>query len=112
VPETDWRGFAVHREVAMYSILSWLFIGLTIGLIARGVIPRWHHIEFTHTMALGVLGAMIGGLISTQIWDTFVVSGPNVSLMWRGWLFAAAGATTLLWAYVVYIWPPVSERRW
>ncbi len=95
----------------MYSLLSWLIIGLTIGLIARMIVPHWKPIGVGMTIVLSILGAMFGGLVSTQIWTTFAVNEPDVSRMWPGWLMSAASATFLLWFHVVYNTRPVWTRR-
>ena len=95
----------------MYSLLSWLIIGLTLGVVARMIIPHWKPVGVGMTIALGVLGAMLGGLISTQIWSTFAVVEPNVAQMWPGWLMAAACASFLLWFHVFYNTRPLWVRR-
>jgi uncharacterized membrane protein YeaQ/YmgE (transglycosylase-associated protein family) len=89
----------------MLSLLSWIITGLIVGLIARAIVPGKQHIGTVMTIVLGVVGAALGGLISTQIWPTWT-DDPNVNQMWPGWLMAIAGGVIVLWAYVA-----LTDRR-
>lgn len=83
----------------MLSLLSWIITGLIVGLIARAIVPGKQDIGTLMTIALGVLGAFVGGLISTAIWPTWT-DDPDVNRMWPGWLMSILGAMIVLWAYV------------
>ena len=83
----------------MLSLLSWIVTGLIVGLIARAIVPGKQDIGTVMTIVLGVVGACIGGLISTAIWPTWT-DDPNVNQMWPGWLMSIAGGVVILWAYV------------
>ena len=84
----------------VWSVLSWIVCGFIIGLIARAIVPGRQSIGFLMTVILGVIGAFVGGLISSLIWGAPPEGDPDVSRMWPGWLFSIVGATLLLWAYV------------
>jgi uncharacterized membrane protein YeaQ/YmgE (transglycosylase-associated protein family) len=47
----------------MFSMIGHAIFGLIIGLIARAVMPGYHHMGLILTMILGLVGAWLGGLI-------------------------------------------------
>jgi uncharacterized membrane protein YeaQ/YmgE (transglycosylase-associated protein family) len=83
----------------MLSLLSWIVTGLVVGLIARALVPGRQHLNFFLTVALGVVGACVGGLISMAIWPTWA-NEPDVNRMWPGWLMSIAGGVLVLWGYL------------
>jgi uncharacterized membrane protein YeaQ/YmgE (transglycosylase-associated protein family) len=83
----------------MLSLLSWIVTGLIVGLIARAIVPGRQSIGTIMTIVLGVVGACVGGFISTAIWPTWA-NDPDVNRMWPGWLMAIAGGVVVLWLYV------------
>jgi len=83
----------------MISLLSWLVTGLVVGLIARAIVPGRQNLGIGMTIVLGVVGAVIGGLVSSMIWPTWH-NEPDVSRMWPGWLMSIAGGVVVLWGYV------------
>jgi uncharacterized membrane protein YeaQ/YmgE (transglycosylase-associated protein family) len=54
---------------------------------------------------LGVLGAVLGGLISSVIWSTWT-NEADVNRMWPGWLMSIAGGVLVLAIYMA-----ISGRR-
>jgi len=83
----------------MYSVLSWIVVGLIVGLIARALVPGRQSLGIILTIALGVVGAFVGGLISSAFWPEWS-SNPQVDRMWPGWLMSVLGAVIVLWGYV------------
>ena len=83
----------------MLSLLSWIVTGLVIGLIARALVPGRQSIGLLMTILLGVVGACVGGLISSAIWPTWT-DDPNVDRMWPGWLMSVLGGVLVLWGYL------------
>ena len=83
----------------MLSLLSWIVTGLVVGLIARAIVPGRQHLNFLLTVALGVVGACVGGLISMALWPTWA-NEPDVNRMWPGWLMSIAGGVAVLWGYL------------
>lgn len=83
----------------MLSLLSWIVTGLIIGLIARALVPGKQSLGIILTILLGVVGACVGGLISSVIWPTWT-NDPDVSRMWPGWLMSILGAVLVLWLYL------------
>ena len=92
----------------MLSLLSWVVTGVIVGLVARPVVPARHHMRSRQHMrtvsmiALGVVGACLGGLTSAAIWPTWAewTNNPDASRRWPGWLMAFAGAAAVLCGYV------------
>jgi uncharacterized membrane protein YeaQ/YmgE (transglycosylase-associated protein family) len=74
--------------------LSWILFGLLAGAVARMVVPGRHKIGCLPTIAVGIVGAVIGGLIGQ------VVLGHKVRFGFDGGPFALAviGAIVLLLA--------------
>jgi uncharacterized membrane protein YeaQ/YmgE (transglycosylase-associated protein family) len=74
------------------GIVSWLLFGLLAGLVARAVTPGRHKIGCLSTLAVGLVGALLGGLIGD------VVLGHKVHFGWDlgPFLLAVVGAVVLL----------------
>jgi uncharacterized membrane protein YeaQ/YmgE (transglycosylase-associated protein family) len=89
----------------MLSLLSWIITGLIVGLIARALVPGKQHIGTVMTIILGVVGACVGGAISSAIWPTWT-NDPEVNRMWPGWLMSVLGGVIVLWGYLA-----LTERR-
>ena len=52
---------------AIWSLITWAVFGLVIGLIARFLYPGNQPMSVLMTMVLGVVGSMVGGLISWAV---------------------------------------------
>jgi uncharacterized membrane protein YeaQ/YmgE (transglycosylase-associated protein family) len=76
------------------GILSFLLFGLVAGLVARAVTPGRQAIGCLATLAVGAVGALLGGLIGQ------VVLGRNVHASWSlgPFVLAVIGAVILLLA--------------
>lgn len=74
------------------GILSFLVFGLLAGLVARLVTPGRQAIGCIPTLAVGVVGAFVGGLIGQFMF------GHKVQAAWslRPFVLAVAGAVVLL----------------
>lgn len=83
----------------MLSLLSWIVTGLIVGLIARALVPGKQSLGLILTVALGVAGAAVGGLISSAFWPTWQ-NDPNVDQMWPGWIMSVIGGVIVLWGYI------------
>lgn len=95
----------------MLSLLSWLLTGLIVGFIARALVPGRQSLGILLTIALGIVGAVLGGLISSAFWPTWT-NDPDVSRMWPGWLMSILGAVIVLWAYVALTGKRVLSTRY
>ena len=76
------------------GILSWVILGLIAGAIAKFVMPGDDPGGFFVTILIGVVGAVIGGFISTAL-GFGAVSGVNLHSI----LSAIAGSVVLLIGY-------------
>ena len=45
------------------TFFSWVLCGLIVGLIARLLVPGRHSMSLLLTMALGIVGAFVGGFL-------------------------------------------------
>jgi uncharacterized membrane protein YeaQ/YmgE (transglycosylase-associated protein family) len=51
----------------MMGILLWVVFGLLAGIIARCIMPGKEHMGIFMTIILGIIGALIGGVVSTAL---------------------------------------------
>jgi uncharacterized membrane protein YeaQ/YmgE (transglycosylase-associated protein family) len=74
------------------GFVSWIVFGLLAGLVARIVTPGRQHFGCIITICVGLVGALIGGLIGQ------VVLGHEVHFAWDlgPFLLAVVGAVVLL----------------
>lgn len=49
------------------GIISWLIWGLLVGLFARGIRPGRQAIGCWWTIALGIVGSLLGGFLATEV---------------------------------------------
>ncbi len=75
-------------------MLSWILFGLVAGGVARLVVPGRQAIGCLPTIAVGIVGALIGGLAGQELFDT------DARFAWDlgPFLLAVAGAVVLLLA--------------
>jgi uncharacterized membrane protein YeaQ/YmgE (transglycosylase-associated protein family) len=75
----------------MLNIIGLIVVGLIIGLLARAILPGRQKLGLIATMLLGVLGAVVGGLVASQLG-----SGDLFELNVLGFIVAVASAVLLL----------------
>lgn len=51
------------------GLLAWIALGLIAGFLARLVVPGRQGIGCIATLAVGVAGALIGGLVAEAVFD-------------------------------------------
>jgi uncharacterized membrane protein YeaQ/YmgE (transglycosylase-associated protein family) len=73
--------------------LTWVVLGLVVGALAKVLMPGKDPGGLLMTMILGVVGAIVGGWISTRL-GLGAVSGFNIPSL----VIATAGAMLLLFA--------------
>lgn len=76
------------------GILSWIILGLIVGIIAKVIMPGKDPGGFIITIILGIAGAFIGGFIASKI-GFGTVTGFDI----RSLLIAVGGAVLLLIVY-------------
>jgi uncharacterized membrane protein YeaQ/YmgE (transglycosylase-associated protein family) len=74
------------------GVFSWILFGLLAGAIARLVVPGSQRIGCLATIAVGILGALIGGAIGEVVLDEDVDFGFDL----LPFLLAVAGSVGLL----------------
>ncbi len=79
------------------GLISWLVVGLIAGVLAKLIIPGEDPGGFLATIFIGMIGALVGGLI-VGVFGGTGVSGINV---WSS-LVATLGAIVLLAAFRVF----------
>jgi uncharacterized membrane protein YeaQ/YmgE (transglycosylase-associated protein family) len=79
------------------GILSWLVLGLVVGIIAKFLMPGKDPGGFVITIILGIAGAFVGGFIGSRI-GFGTVSGFDL----RSLMVAVGGAILLLVIYRVF----------
>jgi uncharacterized membrane protein YeaQ/YmgE (transglycosylase-associated protein family) len=80
----------------MFGVLGWILFGLIVGVLAKLVMPGRDPGGFLVTIAIGIVGALIGGVIGRAMG----LYGPQQS---AGWLMSIVGAILLLWIYRVIV---------
>lgn len=74
------------------GILAWILFGLVVGVIAKLLMPGRDPGGFIVTIALGIAGALVGGVLGRALG----FYGPNQA---AGWLMSIVGAVILLALY-------------
>jgi uncharacterized membrane protein YeaQ/YmgE (transglycosylase-associated protein family) len=85
----------------MLSFIWWLIIGLIAGALARLIMPGRDPMGVIATILLGIVGSILGGLVSVAIWG----SGPD-GYRPAGLLLSVLGAILVLW-----IWRMIKSRN-
>lgn len=78
----------------MMNFIWWLIIGLIAGALARLIMPGRDAMGIIATIILGIVGSLLGGLVSMAIWG----SG-TAGFQPAGLLFSILGAIIVLWIY-------------
>ena len=86
----------------MLSFIWWLIVGLIVGAIARLIMPGRDAMSWLATMLLGIVGSIVGGLISWAIWGADTRTG---GFRPAGFILSLIGAIVVLW-----IWRMISRR--
>lgn len=78
------------------GIIAWIVLGFFAGLIARALLPGRSPKGFLATTAVGVLGALIGGFLAGQLFDSDPI---DEFFDLSTWITAIVGAALLIWIY-------------
>ena len=84
------------------GIISWLVWGFVVGLLARGIRPGRQAIGCWWTIALGIAGSLLGGLVATEVLHI----GDKDKFDFGSFLIAVAASAILL-----AIWERIEARR-
>ncbi|HUG93403.1 MAG TPA: GlsB/YeaQ/YmgE family stress response membrane protein [Planctomycetaceae bacterium] len=81
------------------DVLGWIVAGLIVGGIARLLVPGRQPIGCMMTIVLGIVGAVVGGVLYNLIAHGRIAQGGEFAIgdAWPGWLFAILGGVLVLW---------------
>lgn len=65
------------------GIISWIIFGLIAGILAKWIMPGKDGGGFIVTIVLGVVGAVVGGWISTFLASARSMALISAALSWR-----------------------------
>ena len=74
------------------SIFGWILFGLLAGAVARLLTPGRQSIGCFGTLAVGVVGALLGGLVGEAVFEEEIDLGWDL----KPFLLAVAGSIVLL----------------
>ncbi len=75
------------------QVIGFIVIGLVIGVLARLIKPGRQHLSFVMTLVLGLVGALIGGIVASLL-GTGEITELNVI----GFIVAVIAAVLLIGA--------------
>ncbi|HSK20375.1 MAG TPA: GlsB/YeaQ/YmgE family stress response membrane protein [Longimicrobiales bacterium] len=81
------------------GILAWIVFGLIAGSIAKFIMPGKDPGGCLGTVVIGILGAVIGGFVGSELLDIGSVTGFN----FRSFGIAILGSIILLTLYRLFI---------
>ncbi len=74
------------------GIFSWILFGLLAGAVARALTPGRQSIGCFGTLAIGVIGALLGGFLGEAVFDDEIRFGWDL----KPFLISVLGAIVLL----------------
>ena len=84
--------------MGIMAIIGTIIVGFIVGVLARFIYPGAVPLGFWLTVALGVGGSLVGGIIGSLIWKT-----PDGKFHPAGWFLSLVGALLLLWVYINFV---------
>ena len=78
----------------MLNFIVWLIVGLIAGALARLIMPGRDPMGIIATILLGIVGSIVGGLVSWAIWGS-----ETRGFQPAGILLSILGAILVLWIY-------------
>jgi uncharacterized membrane protein YeaQ/YmgE (transglycosylase-associated protein family) len=70
------------------GLLAWIALGLIAGFLARLVVPGRHNIGCLATLAVGVVGALVGGFVAEALFDEEIDIGFDLKSLAIATVFA------------------------
>ena len=84
------------------NVISWILFGLIAGALAKFIMPGTDPGGCLVTAALGLLGATLGGFLSSKLFGSGSVTGFNL----RSFAIAILGTILLLGVYRIILARP------
>lgn len=69
VPLLAQNGDRIRLDLDISSILTYIVIGLIVGVVARLLVPGRTSMSLLATMVIGVIGAVIGGWLAGAVFE-------------------------------------------
>ena len=80
-------------DITVVDVIVYVFAGLVIGAIARLLLPGRQDMSIVATIVLGVIAALIGGLL----WEAVFPDNDGIA-----WIGSVIVAVVLLWLYITF----------
>lgn len=97
------------------TIIGWIIAGLIVGALARLLVPGRQDMGIGLTIVLGIVGALVGGLLSSMIFGPNVITDSTgtyaVETAWPGWIMAIVGGTLVLWVTMMVAGSGTAPKR-
>jgi len=84
--------------MGIFGIIGMIIVGFIVGVIARWVYPGAINLGFWMTVALGIGGSLVGGVIGSLMWRS-----PDGRFHPAGWFLSIIGALILIWLYLNFM---------
>ncbi len=84
--------------MGIMHIIGMIIVGFIVGLLARFVYPGPVPMGFWMTVAIGIGGSLVGGIVSSLLWRS-----ADGKFHPAGWFLSLIGALVLLWAYINFL---------
>jgi uncharacterized membrane protein YeaQ/YmgE (transglycosylase-associated protein family) len=84
--------------MGIMHIIGMIIVGFIIGLLARFIYPGAINMGFWMTVAFGIGGSLVGGILGGLIWRS-----PDGKYHPAGWFLSLIGALILLWVYLNFV---------
>ena len=81
------------------AIISWIVFGLIIGFISRALYPGDQKMGLASTIALGIAGSIVGGLIA---WALGFGEPSRGAFDGSGWIMSIIGGLIVVWAALAF----------
>lgn len=91
---------------AFIGLISWIFLGLVAGLVAKFLLPGRDPGGCIVTTLIGIAGALLGGFLATQLGY-----GGIARFDLYGFIVAVLGAVILLLLYRLVFGQPKEKRK-
>jgi uncharacterized membrane protein YeaQ/YmgE (transglycosylase-associated protein family) len=76
----------------MFQLIWWIIYGLIVGVLDRFILPGRDAISWLATIVLGIVGSLVGGLISMLLFS----SNDSTGFQPAGFLLSLVGAILVL----------------
>ncbi|WP_250122619.1 GlsB/YeaQ/YmgE family stress response membrane protein [Chroococcidiopsis sp. CCMEE 29] len=86
----------------MWNLLAWIVLGLIAGAIAKAIYPGHQGGGILATMILGIVGALVGGWLGSQLGIGGAGAAAAGALTLPGIIFAVLGAIIVLFLWGLF----------